>query len=234
MVSFNLPAEKYVCTDVNTHIINFYRLLNQSKLTEASFKKYLQTTGSLLQEKGETFYYYMRDKFNNDRHPLQFFFLNRVGYNGLIRFNKDGGYNTPYCREDDKLDDKLIELLLKQTADIQHLFKTRDFSFNVLDFREAIQLAGPDDLIYCDPPYKGLNSTYFGGWSENDEADLFKLLSNTPAKFIVSSWAESKGESNPNLLKWSGFNVESIQHFYRIGPKVANRNSVTEVLISNF
>lgn len=44
----------------------------------------------LLQEKGHTIFYEVRDRFNKEQNPCDFFFLSRTCVNGLIRFNKKG------------------------------------------------------------------------------------------------------------------------------------------------
>src|SRR5437667_10108877 len=40
--------------------------------------------------------------------------------------------------------------------------RTRGTRFLLLDFEEAMEMAGPGDLIYCDPPYTHTQSILYG------------------------------------------------------------------------
>ena len=41
--------------------------------------------GTRLLERGESHYYEIREHFNKTHEPLDFLFLNRAGFNGMIR-----------------------------------------------------------------------------------------------------------------------------------------------------
>src|SRR5260370_22162906 len=71
-----------------------------------------------------------------------FYYLNRTGYNGLCRFNRQGGFNVPFGR--------YTKISYKRNfLEFKELFRSWDFMN--LDF-EAVPLR-PDDFIYADPPY---------------------------------------------------------------------------------
>ena len=42
----------------------------------------------------------IRDRLNKEHNPLDFMFINRVCYNGLIRYNQKGEFNTSYHLND--------------------------------------------------------------------------------------------------------------------------------------
>jgi DNA adenine methylase len=98
-----------------------------------------------------------------------------------------------------------------------------------------IENASEDDFIYCDPPYIDRYNDYFNSWNEYDENRLCVVLSQTKAKFLLSTWRSNKYRENVYIKSlWSGFNIDAKEHFYHLGASEKNRNSMTEALISNF
>jgi len=76
---------------------------------------------------------------------------------------------------------------------------------------------------------------YYNGWTDDDEHDLFELLSGTKAKFILSTWHHNDFRENDMVRKyWDKFNIATKDHFYHSGAKIENRNSVVEALVCNF
>ncbi|QQR64138.1 DNA adenine methylase [Candidatus Roizmanbacteria bacterium] len=65
-----------------------------------------------------------------------------------------------------------------------------------------------NDFVYFDPPYLlGLASyNELGGWTENDERDLYALLTRLNDKgirFALSNVLEHKGEINKIIKAWA-------------------------------
>ena len=96
-------------------------------------------------------------------------------------------------------------------------------------------MATKNDIIYCDPPYFGRYVDYYNGWSEKDEETLFNLLSETKAKFILSTWHHNDYRDNEMIKKyWKKFNIVTRDHFYHSGGKIENRRQIVEALVCNF
>jgi DNA adenine methylase len=49
-----------------------------------------------LKKGGQDYYLEVRKRFNEFGNPLDFLFLNRSCFNGIMRFNSKGGYNVPF------------------------------------------------------------------------------------------------------------------------------------------
>jgi DNA adenine methylase len=89
--------------------------------------------------------------------------------------------------------------------------------------------------VYCDPPYFGRYVDYYNGWTEEDEENLFILLSKTNAKFILSTWHHNDFRENEMIKKyWNSFNIVTRDHFYHSGGKIENRRTIVEALVCNF
>lgn len=235
VVGFNIQPKRAVFADKNPHIINFYNAIKRKEITSKKVEIFLKIEGEKLAKKGDEYYYEVRDRFNKFRDPLDFLFLNRSCFNGVIRFNSKGEFNTPFGKKPNRFSKTYITKIVNQTKYVEELMHKYDWIFIAQDFRKTITEAGRDDFIYCDPPYIGRDTNYFDIWTEKDEYDLYKLLSSFEGNFILSTWYKNKYRENEYIERfWSKFNLITRNHFYYVGGKEINRNPITEALVINF
>ncbi len=233
-VAFNVAPKKAILADTNPHLINFYNSIKNKEITPLIVKEFLQKEGKLL-EKGEEHYYNVRERFNIDKNPLDFLFLNRACFNGMVRFNKKGGFNVPFCRKPERFAKAYITKIVNQVNKVQKIIDNNEYKFVCQDFKDTISMAEPNDLIYCDPPYIGRHVDYFNSWDEVFENELFQYLSKTNAKFILSTWHHNDFRKNEFIdLLWNKYNILTRNHFYHIGGHEENRNPMVEALITNY
>ena len=167
--------------------------------------------------------------------PLIFLFVNRAGFNGMIRFNRKGGFNVPFCRKPQRFSQAYITKIDNQVAWARKVIITKNFTFKCQGFNKTIQDASIGDIIYCDPPYIDRHVDYYNGWDDIHERELFKYLSAFRGKFILSTWHHNDYRENEYLkCLWSEHHVLTREHFYHVGGKEENRNPVVEALITNF
>jgi DNA adenine methylase len=234
-VAFNLAPTHALLCDTNPHLINFYSSLAREEITSDIVGSYLAEEGRHLLEKGEDHYYEVRDRFNKHHSPLDFLFLNRAGFNGMIRFNRKGEFNIPFCRKPQRFAQAYITKIVNQVSCLEKLLRTKDFVFKCQDFSVTIKEASSGDLIYCDPPYIDRHVDYYSGWNESNETNLYKALSDFEGKFILSTWHHNDYRENEYIKNlWSKFNILTREHFYHVGGKEENRNPVVEALVVNF
>ncbi len=235
VVAFNIAPKSALLCDTNPHLINFYKAIQAEKITSRIAKEYLTTEGETLLAKGEEHYYAIRDRFNQLHEPLDFLFLNRAGFNGMIRFNRKGQFNIPFCRKPNRFAQAYVTKIVNQISGVSKLLQTKDFIFKCQSFEETIACAGANDIIYCDPPYIGRHVDYFNGWDEVHEKALFNTLEKTQSRFILSTWHHNDFRANEYIaLLWEQFHVFTKQHFYHVGGSEENRNPVTEALVTNY
>jgi len=234
-VAFNVAPRRAILCDTNPHLVNFYSGIASGEITPEVVKKYLIREGEKLLYKGEDHYYLVRDRFNSDHSPLDFLFLNRAGFNGMIRFNRKGGFNIPFCRNPKRFAQAYITKITNQVSWASKLIQAKEFTFKCQDFSKTIEEASSDDIIYCDPPYIGRHVDYYNGWDDTREHELFNKLSNFNGKFILSTWHHNDYRENEYLKNlWSEHSVLTREHFYHVGGKEENRNPVIEALVTNF
>ncbi|MEW6127771.1 MAG: Dam family site-specific DNA-(adenine-N6)-methyltransferase [Acidobacteriota bacterium] len=235
VVGFNLRPQRALFCDRNVHLIGFYNAIKTNRLTPTLAGEFLEDEGAKLSQIGEAHYYSIRDRFNKTQHPLDFLFLNRACFNGVIRFNRQGKFNVPFGHKPNRFAKSYITKIVNQIKYVQSALQYYDWEFRLCDFKDCIKEASESDLIYCDPPYAGRHTDYYNNWSEQDEMDLSKLLKSTRAKFLLSTWHSNQYRENPAIhTAWKDFSFITREHFYYVGASERNRNPMIEALVLNY
>lgn len=194
-VALGLNPETALLNDINPHVINLYRWLKRG------------LTVTVHMENTSAAYYAARVRFNhileNGQSPsaeaaVLFYYLNRTGYNGLCRFNNQGGFNVPFGRYK-KIDYK------SDFSEYKPVFAK--FEFTNTDF-EKLPIKD-DDFIYADPPYDVEFTQYSkGGFSWEEQERAAKWLAEHPGPVVLSNqWTERIVD----LYKSLGFTVTPLQ-----------------------
>lgn len=237
VVAFNSGFTEAILSDTNPHVISFYKGIQKGDINGPLVRQYLEEADAQLQKAGRDGYDYfneVKSRFNEYHDPLDFLFLSRAGFNGMMRFNSKGEWNIPFCKKPHRFSKSYVTKIVNQVNDIAFIIRPA-WKFRVSRFESTIAEANSDDIIYCDPPYAGRYVDYYNGWSNDDEYLLYKSLSDTPAKFILSTWHHNDYRSNEMVNRyWAKFNIVTRDHFYHSGGKLENRRSIVEALVFNF
>ncbi len=235
VVGFNITPRNAIFADSNPHLINFYNAIVTGKIDGMKVRNFLELHGEILSRCGQDYYYEVRERFNKTHEPLDFLFLNRCCFNGLIRFNRKGDFNVPFGHKPQRFSKGYITKIVNQVDYIHVMTKHFNWSFICQDFKDTLKGISEDDFTYCDPPYVGRHVDYFDSWDEENEKYLFELLSQSPCKFILSTWHSNQYRENVFLQSlWSEFQVLTKEHFYHVGGKEENRRPMLEALVMNF
>ena len=235
VVGFNLAGNKAIFADTNPYIIDFYNALKNKTITPEIIRSFLEKEGKLLEQGGAAYYKTVRDRFNKDHNPLDFLFLNRCCFNGMIRFNRKGGFNTPYGHKPNRFSKAYITKIVNQASYVFEQISNHDWHFICQSYENTIAMAKEGDFIYCDPPYLGRHTDYFDCWDMEKEKSLHDCMSKTKAKFMLSTWDHNRYRKNEVLeTLWNGYRKVTREHFYFLGGKESNRNSMTEALLMNY
>lgn len=239
IVAFNAPdkIENVIVADTNPHIINFYNMLKDGTPSIFEIHRYLEVCGSMLEasdDDGTEIYNMIRQRFNALHSSLDFLFLSRTSFNGMMRFNKKGEWNLPFCKVKTRLNKKNIDEICNRIIGIKKIFQEKNYEFICQDYTKTLESADRHSIVYCDPPYYGLFTTYHDTWNKEDEMNLHSALSNSESKFIYSNWKNDGLKDNPMIDElWKGYEIECINHRYDVGAKASSRREVIEVLIHN-
>ncbi len=178
-VTLGLMPEKALLNDINAHLINFFRWVQKGLYLDFPM------------DNKRDLYYIYRDLFNKlieeeNSHSKEaagyFYYLNRTGYNGLCRFNKNGMFNVPFGRYN-KINYK------RDYHPYREIFQP--WQFSSVDFEQLT--TKNDDFIYADPPYDVEFTSYSkGGFSWEDQVRLVKWLAKHPGPVVLSNQATGR------------------------------------------
>ena len=232
VVAFNCPGriKKVIVNDINPHIIKFYKGVADGIITSDKIREVFDIHNQNLLKDGYDYYNQIKDRFNQSFDTMDFLFLTRTGFNGVMRFNNSGKWNVPFCKLNNRLSKNVIEDLASSVDELSRLFKSKEFIFYNKSFEEVIESAPENSIFYCDPPYYGLQVQYFKGWGKEDEIRLNEMLKDK--MFIYSTWLEDGIRENMMINEyWGEYEIEGKKHKYNVAEKAEKRNQVTEGLI---
>lgn len=232
VVAFNLAPERALLCDTNSHIINLYRSIQTGKITKETIRKFLAEEGAKLEQQGGDYYYKVRERFNAAGSSYDFLFLNRSCFNGVMRFNRAGGFNVPFCKKPTRFTRSYISKIANQIAWAQDQMRGKDWEFRVSDWRSTLSEAMRQDFVYLDPPYIGRHTDYFNSWDETEAINLAQRTLKLPCGFALSMWLENRYRKNDHIERhWQGTEIKSTRHFYHVGSSETLRNAMDEALV---
>ena len=233
VVGINVHPKKANVSDNNEHIVRLYKDIQNGLVNPDNVDIHLRVLGEHLEKShGET-YYDVRSRFNQNHESLDFLFLNRSCFNGVMRFNNKGEFNVPFCKNPQRFSKSYITKICNQVRAVWEVFQESDWSISHRDWRDALDIAETGDMVYMDPPYLGLNTRYHSDWEAWQEEDLQETMANLPCNFAYSTWLAKRGIQNPVLLQMDIPDTELKTHLhrYQVGQTRENRPAVEEALV---
>ena len=232
VVAFNLAPERALLADTNHHIINLYQAIQRGELDGGKVREFLVTEGKQLARGGADYYYEVRERFNEKGASLDFLFLNRSCFNGVMRFNRKGKFNVPFGHKPERFAPAYITKIVNQVNWAARQMRDKNWRFECARWDEVLSDAQPDDFVYLDPPYIGRHTDYFNSWDESEAARLADRAKALPCGFALSMWLENRHRRNVHIDEcWSGLELRVCSHFYHVGSSEDLRNEMDEALI---
>ena len=234
VVGFNIMPQRAVFSDTNPHLIQFYNDIQSKVINHQIVREFLECEGAKLSkspENKESYYYEVRERFNKNHSSLDFLFLQRSNFNGVMRYNSKGQYNVPFGRKPNRFQKALITKIVNQVKWLEKLMEDRDWKFVCMPFTEAFLLMEEKDFVYLDPPYIGRYDGYYDSWNEELADELAIITQNGKAGYAFSMWLQNEYRSNPHMKKWERGKLLTSEHFYHVGAKEINRNKIIEALV---
>ena len=231
VVAFNLAPQHARLADTNKHIINLYRSIQEGHTTDGIVRERLTEMGSCLRTQGESYFYEVRERFNEKGDPLDLLFLNRSCFNGVMRFNSKGLYNVPFGKKIDRFRKAYVTKIVNQIHWLSHVLREHPWEIECLDWKECLKDVNPGDFVYLDPPYIGRHTDYFNRWNMKDAEELAQFCHRLPCGYALSMWKSNKYRENDYLTDWwKDDDIRTFTHFYHVGSKEALRHEMIEAL----
>lgn len=251
-----LEERAAVLTDVNADLIGSYRALRDDVERVIVVLRRLERAHRL---HGDECYYEVRDRRFNPRRAALFgslgaagvaahypadlaamlIFLNRTGFNGLYRLNRQGLFNVPAGRYREP-----------RICDADHLrqvsrtFGRSQTTIAYQPFEETLADVRPGDFVYCDPPYAPLSRTSSfanytaAGFSPFDQRRLQHaivtacrrgaqvVLSNSSAPEIIRLYSSREARE-------AGLELHRVPARRAINSRATARGPVDELIVTN-
>ena len=208
-VSANIKANKIICNDLNSRVVEMVRFLRFADETTVLKRIEDKIKEFNLSKENETGYKAFRDYYNQTGNPVDLFTLSCFSFNYQFRFNNQMEYNNPFGRNRSQFSETTKRNLLLFMKSL----KEKEIEFYARDFRKIdLSNYGENDFIYCDPPYLITNGSYndgnrgFHDWGETEENDLYAYLDEANEqgiRFALSNVFEHKGIKNLKLQAWT-------------------------------
>jgi len=222
---FHLRPASAVLADKNERLIRTYRGVRDN------VDDVIELLGGYRYD--PRFYYEFRkvdiDRRSDAEVAAWFIYLNRAGFNGLYRVNRDnqfnvsfGRYTNPTICDHDTLRDCSASL---QRADL-----------TVADFGQVAKAARRGDLVYFDPPYVPLSATScFTSYTTNGfDADDHRRLRDTALMLKKRGAHILLSNSVAPVVKalYRGFKQREVLATRAINSKADRRGAIRELLIT--
>lgn len=220
-------------SDTNAELINTYQVVRGDvKMLIPLLRSYQR------KHTNPAFFYKVRDDFNKRRHHMaighdvhlaaMFLYLNRAGYNGLMRTNKAGDLNTPRGSY------KTIEFdedNLHQCAEALKTTLLRVEGFA----KHPTPLPQPGDLWYADPPYIPIKKGSFVGYGANvfsmsDQETLRDVALELHQRGVHVMLSNSDTPLSRDIYK--DFEVAKVSVRRRVNSKGTGRGAVGEIIVT--
>jgi len=240
-VGININADKVICNDMNTKIIDMFKEFQKIETEEILRHIEDRIAEYSLSKENEAGFICFRKYYNSTKNPLDLYTLTCYSFNYQFRFNNNLEYNNPFGRHRSQFSENMRSNLLAFLERIKTkriIFTAQEF--NAFDMSEL----SFNDMVYCDPPYLITTGSYndgnrgFKDWKETQEIELYELLDKLDAqgvKFALSNVLSHKGISNKILLDWCDkYTVTHIENDYSNSSYNTRKGESEEVLITNF
>jgi len=242
-------------SDANPDLVGCYRTVRDD--TDAVVEA-LQRLEREHRRRGDDLYYEVRDgRFNPARATLlgagsaatvagytpdlaaMLVFLNRTGFNGLFRLNRQGAFNVPVGRyTNPRICDP------GHVHAVANALRRKDVTFDCRPFDEALANADSGDFVYCDPPYEPLSRTAsFANYTANgftmfDQRRLQQAVVTASRRgaFVVvsnSSAPAIEEEYGKPAARRARLAITYVPARRAINSRASSRGVVNEVIISN-
>jgi DNA adenine methylase len=225
-VFFALQPENAVIADSNPELINLYRTVaDDVDAVIVELKKFENTEEMFYEVRSQD-----RENLSSVEAAARTIYLNKTCFNGLYRVNKKGQFNVPFGKYKNP---KILDEDNLRAASIL-LSKAQIVCSDYLDVLE--NFAGPNDLIFLDPPYvpiseysdfKRYTKEQFYLEDHENLAKAYKALSDKGCHVFLTN-------SNHSIVEnlYHGFKYEVIQTKRHISCDSKTRKG-EDVIISN-
>ena len=190
LLKSDISVKKYILSDKNKSLIRIFNIVKN--FPEELINSY-QDKWEKLQQNPD-FFYSERKYYNETGDPFSFYFLTRTCYNGTIRYNSKGDFNTSHHFGRKGMHPYKIEEVINYYSS---LMKNKDITFLHSSFEER-NPSDKNDVVYLDPPYTNTKALYHGNISKET---LLNWIDKLPCSWFmnINGINDTDNEENINI-----------------------------------
>jgi len=219
--------DSYLLNDANPDLVAVWSALQQRP------KVFMNAAASFFRPENDApgAYYRIRDEFNaateRFERAIRLPFLNKFGFNGLFRVNRQGDYNVPFGRRSSTPVFPWPEMECAAQK-LERCIVTSG------GFEAAMESAGYGDAVYCDPPYLpsagGDSFTAYtkDGFTLSDQRRLVELAQQANARGATVIISNHDTPLTRELYR--GFALHSLQVRRSVAGDGGSRDNVPELI----
>ena len=142
-------AETFAMNDLNKPLMDLWSeiLDHPGVLCDEYERQWLEQ-----QSDRKAYFFKVRDEFNKTHNPHQLLYLLARIVKGSVRYSSDGQFNQS---ADNRRSGMKPNTMRQNIFGVSALLGKKT-AISAVDFRQAIERANEDDLVYMDPPYQGV------------------------------------------------------------------------------
>lgn len=226
-LNFN-KVNNFILNDTNKDLIKIFQSLQEDNNFVEKASLYFKDINN-----DQDFFKKIVLQFNQLATPEQraqmFIYLNKHCFNGLMRFNKSGYFNTPFGKY------KSVAFPENSLNVMKNKIISNNVSFLSRSFEIILENSGFGDIVYCDPPYvdideqvsfKQYGKDIFGLEEQKMLAQLAWEAAQRGAKVVISNHFT---DMTKKLYKnCSSYEVVDVKR--TISSKGDDRKTVKEIL----
>lgn len=177
-----LNINRFVFSDTDLNLMGLWECIKNKPTELAEYYREHQKKmdefahGDVAKMRG--YYNNVRDIFNTSFNPMGFMFLNRTCFNGLIRYNSKGEFNTPFHLNRKGIEPNKLEKIIHEWS---KLLNENDVQFWGCDYSTITP--SENDFVYIDPPYANTKGMYEEAF---DNQRLFKWMETLKCPYALS------------------------------------------------
>ena len=176
-------AERFWLNDVNGPLMELWDEILQRP--DALAERYAELWRRQHADRKE-FFVRVRAEFNRAHAPHHLLYLLARIVKGSVRYGANGRFNQS---PDNRRAGMRPDTMRRQLRGVAALLAERT-TLTARDFREVLEQAQPEDLVYMDPPYQGTSFTsdhrYYDGLDREEFAQALAALNRRRVPYIVS------------------------------------------------
>jgi DNA adenine methylase len=229
---FHLLPKQAMISDINHELINVYQCVKKDYIAVVNLLKCFRYdfdffSGIRGWDKDKDYI----NKYSPEERTARFIYINKCGFNGLWRVNKNGECNVSFGRYINP--DFICEQTLKECSEY-----LQNVNIYQGDFETTIQDAGMNDFIYLDPPYDPVSITSnFVGYSQNgftrdDQIRLKTKVDQLTLKGVRIMVSNNLTPFISDLYK--DYNQHTLLATRNVNSNGEKRGVVPEILITNY